>query len=57
MSLRNIVFDQTMGMVCAGTSLTLMALHPFVHHLENGALDSILTYVHAASLDAMNRNN
>lgn len=43
--------------VWAGTALTLTAIHPLIHHMENGALDTILNYVYATSLDAMNRGN
>lgn len=56
-ALKDLAIDQTAGMVFMGTALTISALHPFIHHIENGALDSILDYVYATSLNAMNRNN
>jgi hypothetical protein len=50
------LLSQATGLVFVSVAVTLTAVHPFVHHMENGTLDAIIDYVYASSLDAMNRN-
>lgn len=52
-SLARLVTSQAAGCVLCSTAVTLTAIHPLIHHLENGTLDAILDYAYAYSLNAM----
>jgi len=47
------IVSQAASYVFAATAVTLTALHPAIHHIENGTLDSILDYLYVTSLNAM----
>ena len=56
-SLKRAATTQVAATVFCGTACVLTAIHPIIHHLENGTLDAILDYLYATSLNAMNRSN
>lgn len=54
MQFGKLITTQLAATVFAVTAVTLTGIHPFIHHLENGTLDSILDYLYVTSLNAMN---
>lgn len=55
--LTKLITEQAAATVFCGVACTLTGLHPFIHHLESGVLDSVLDYLYAASLNAMNHRS
>jgi hypothetical protein len=56
MKMARFLASQAAAMVFMPTALILTVIHPAIHQYELGTLDTILDYVYATSLDAMNRN-
>ena len=56
-SIRQAITSQLAATCFCGVAVSLTAIHPIIHHLENGTLDAILDYLYATSLNAMNRSN
>lgn len=55
MGYRRLITALPASMVFASVATTLTAIHPFIHHIEGGVLDSALEYLYIASLDAMGK--
>lgn len=57
MRFTKLITEQAAATVFCGVACTLTGLHPFIHHLEGGTLDSFLDYLYATSLNAMNHRS